>query len=82
MYRSKEKRGVKRPPFITEWVCEAQRGEVVSVEWCDLAQYEEFCGDCEHSQNLKRSKWQESKEKKERHETHARAEKNDHDGEK
>jgi hypothetical protein len=41
-----------------EITCQCQRDIKVSIEWCDLNQYQQLCAGCDHNEGRKRSKYQ------------------------
>jgi hypothetical protein len=44
--------------------CKMQLKSKVSLEWCDLAQYQKLCSGCIHNEGRKRSKYQIKKDSK------------------
>jgi len=43
---------------IAEITCPCQRGEKVSIAWCDAAQFQQLCAACPHNEGRNRSKYQ------------------------
>jgi hypothetical protein len=43
--------------------CKMQLETKVSMEWCDLVQYQKLCAGCEHNEGRKRSKYQIKKDR-------------------
>jgi len=45
--------------------CKMQMDVKMSIEWCDLAQYQQVCAGCIHNEGRKRSKYQQKKDRQE-----------------
>lgn len=46
-----------------EITCACQKGEKMSLTWCDLAQYQQLCAGCQHNEGRKRSKYQKDQDR-------------------